>query len=277
MYIYLLLLCLASAERFAIIGDYGQNTQGELAVSNLIKKWDTSSRLTGILTTGDNNYNSGSQSTIEKNIGKYYSLFMYPYISYSKPALYSGAIDKINRFYPTPGNHDWGNNNLNAYLNYFKVNRYYNKAFNNSEIFMLDSDSHEPDGVSVTSKQALWLKNGLKASKKKWKLILFHHPPYSSGEHGNNVYMSWPFYDWGASLVISGHDHDYERIIIKNNTYLVNGLGGAEIRSFKKNISGSVKRYNKNYGALLIEITDKLKIQFISIDNIVQDSYILLK
>ncbi len=259
-----MLLCLDSAERFAIIGDYGKNTKGELDVSNMIKKWDTNSRLTGILTVGDNNDDTGSQSTIEKNVGKYYSSFMYPYVSYSKPPLYNGAIDKINRFYPTPGNHDWGTNNLNAYLNYFKVKRYYNKVFNNTEIFMLDSDNHEPDGINSTSKQALWLKNSLKASKAKWKLILFHHPPYSSGDHGNNVYMDWPFYDWGASLVISGHDHDYERLFIKDKIYLVNGLGGAEIRNFKKNISGSIKRYNKNYGALLLDLSDKLKFQFIN-------------
>lgn len=259
MYIYLLLLSVVSAERFAVIGDYGKDSRGELEVANLIKTWDANQNLTGILTLGDNNYDVGSSSTIEKNIGKYYGSFL-----------------KI--FYPSPGNHDWGTGTLSPYLNYFNVTRYYNKTFTNVEIFMLDSDNHEPDGITVMSKQALWLKNALNISKMEWKIVLFHHPPYSSGEHGNSVNMQWPFYDWGANMVISGHDHNYERLVIRGNTYIVNGLGGAEIREFKKIVTGSKKRYNKNYGALLLDVSiDKLKIKFISIDNKVQDYITLTK
>lgn len=38
--------------------------------------------------------------------------------------------------------------------------------------------------------------------------------------------MHWPFAEWGASIVLNGHEHDYERIYYEDMTYVVNGLGG---------------------------------------------------
>ena len=254
--ILLLLVGNASADKFAVVGDYGKDSTGEKSVSEMIKTWDSVTRLSGILTVGDNNYDVGSSSTINKNVGKYYGTFL-----------------SSKRFYPTPGNHDWGLGNLNAYCKYFGVRSYYKKSFEYVDFFMLDSDPHEPDGVSRTSKQGMWLKSELKTSNATWKIVLFHHPPFSSGSHGNSAYMNWPFFEWGANLVISGHDHDYERFSIKGNTYIVNGMGGAEIRGFGKIIPGSIKRYNKKYGAMLLDITTRINIKFISIDNVVRDNF----
>ena len=36
-----------------------------------------------------------------------------------------------------------------------------------------------------------------------WKIVFFHHPPYSSGStHGSNKVMQWPFAEWGANLIL---------------------------------------------------------------------------
>ena len=168
--------------------DAGTN---ELNVSNLVKSWNPEF----IITLGDNNYELGEQSTIDTNIGKYYSQFIFPYTgSY-------GTGNTVNRFYPSLGNHDWYTDTASAYLNYFSLpgnERYYDFIKGNIHFFAIDSDPNEPDGVDSNSVQALWLKNSLAASSQKFNLVYFHHPPYSSGQHGNNPYMNWPFKRWGA-------------------------------------------------------------------------------
>ena len=133
-----------------------------------------------------------------------------------------------------------GRERAQGYLSYFTLpgnERYYDFKRGPVHFFALNSYK-DADGVSATSKQAMWLKDKLAASTYPWKIVFFHHPPYSSGEHGSNNYMRWPFEAWGADAVLSGHDHDYERIMRDVNNdgtkipYFVSGLGGQSRRSF---------------------------------------------
>src|SRR3990172_1293347 len=64
-----------SSVHFAVIGDYGSAGKAELDVANQVKSWNPDF----IVTTGDNNYDSGSASTIDANIGQYYHDFIFPY------------------------------------------------------------------------------------------------------------------------------------------------------------------------------------------------------
>ncbi|MBK7228175.1 MAG: T9SS type A sorting domain-containing protein [Ignavibacteriales bacterium] len=84
-------------------------------------------------------------------------------------------------------------------------------------------------------------------------MVTVHHAPYSSGPHGSTLYAQWPYKLWGADLVLSGHDHDYERLVVDSLTYIVCGTGGHSLYTFIDTINGSVFQYNSNYGALLIE------------------------
>lgn len=69
---------------------------------------------------------------------------------------------------------------------------------------------------------------------------MLHHAPFSSGSsHGSNPRVQWPFQAWGADVVLSGHDHLYERILKTGGfPYFVNGLGGASIYGFGSAVSG---------------------------------------
>src|SRR5437667_354261 len=79
----------------------------------------------------------------------------------------------------------------------------------------------------------------LPSATEPWNLVYFHHPPYSSGAvHGSSPWMQWPFPAWGASAILSGHDHEYERIVVSGFPYFVNGLGGESIYSFGAPVSG---------------------------------------
>jgi hypothetical protein len=143
------------------------------------------------------------------------------------------------------------------------------------QFFAIDSDSNEPDGTSSTSKQATWLKNQLAASSAPWKLVYMHHPPYSSGaKHGSTPRMQWPYQSWGASAVLAGHDHEYERIVINGFPYFVDGLGGAGIYAFNTPIAGSEVRYNADNGALLVDATDTdITFQFFSVKGVSVDLF----
>ncbi len=239
-------------QRFAIIGDYGLDGPDEAAVANMIKSWDPEF----IITLGDNNYPYGEDSTIDINIGKHYHSFIAPY----RGDFGEGA--KENRFFPTLGNHDDYTENGRPYLDYFELpgnERYYDFVKGDIHFFALNSNPSEPDGVDSTSVQARWLKRRLANSRSPWKVVYFHHPPYSTADHGDNEYMQWPFSKWGASAVLSGHDHVYERLELDGVTYLINGLGGHETYGFVDDSEREHQvrsKYNRGKGAILATVTD---------------------
>ncbi len=248
------------------MGDYGRAGPHEQQVAELVQSLNPDF----VLTTGDNNYPLGAAATIDLNIGQYFSDFIYPY-----KGNYPSTATK-NKFYPVLGNHDWYTDNASAYLAYFSLpgnERYYEVVLGDVHFFALDSDEHEPDGVSATSKQAMWLKQELAASKSAFNVVAMHHPPFSSGPHGDTPYMQWPYAEWGADVVLAGHDHCYERLNIDGILYLVSGLGGASIYSFGEPTTGSVARFNEQYGATLLEAnSEEMRSSFLDVEGNVIDT-----
>src|SRR6266581_9784847 len=98
---------LAGDVRFAVIGDFGANTPEEADVANRVKSWNPDL----ILTVGDNNYELGTASTIDANVGKYYHDYIDPY----KGSYGAGSADGLNHFFPVLGNHDWMTPNAQPY------------------------------------------------------------------------------------------------------------------------------------------------------------------
>jgi hypothetical protein len=270
-----------SSTQFAVIGDYGSAGTGEAAVANLVKSWNPDV----IVTLGDNNYANGSAATIDANIGQYYHSYIGNYTgSY-------GAGSASNRFFPSLGNHDWRTTSgtpplPTPYLNYFTLpgnERYYTFTQGPVQFFCIDSgngahdgsDSPEPDGYSSTSVQGQWLQAQLAASTAQWKIVYFHHPAYSSGVLGSNAVMQWPFQAWGATAVMAGSDHDYERLNEGGLPYFVNGIGGESYVAFTGTpIAGSQVRYAGNWGAMHVTASDtQIQFQEISITGLVIDTY----
>ena len=255
---------------FAVIGDFGTDGKPEADIAALVKSWHPAF----IITTGDNNNPIGAAETIDRNIGKYYHAYIYNY-----HGKYGQGADQL-RFFPALGNHDWTTRHAIPYLDYFTLpgnERYYDFVWGPVHFFALDSDSREPDGVSASSVQARWLKKALAQAEEPWKIVYMHHPPYSSGKHGSTDWMQWPFQAWGASLVLSGHDHVYERIMREGFPYITIGASGIpSLYNFVKTVPGSVVRYRRNYGALRIEATPaELTIEFINRDGEIIDRFTL--
>ncbi len=252
--------------RFAVIGDFGLASSRPQDVSTLIDTWNVDF----IATAGDNNYPDGASSTIDANIGQFYSAYIFPYTGSFGPG------GTTNRFWPCLGNHDWITSNAQPYLNYFTLpgnERYYDKRIGSVHLFFVDSDAHEPDGVTSSSIQGQWLQAALAASNAPYKFVVFHHAAYSSSTHGNNVWMQWPFKQWGAQAVFSGHDHTYERVVVNGFPYFVDGLGGNNKYAFKTPVAGSQVRYNAEFGALLVEAGPLMaSLKFINKNGVVIDT-----
>jgi hypothetical protein len=244
---------------FAAIGDYGSNAQDlgpdEKRVAKMVEDWDPDF----IITLGDNNYEHGEAGTIVKNIGKYYCDYIYNKGAPRDQQCEGWADDhEKNLFFPSLGNHDWRTANAKPYIDYFTKlpgnRRYYDFVFGPVHFFVIDSQSqqeccrywkcedcksckeckkpiyYEPDGTTPDSKQGRWLRDKLKESTSPWKLVYFHHAPYSCKR--SSEWMRWPFREWGASAVLAGHEHLYERGWLKGQEdfpYFVNGTGGTEL------------------------------------------------
>jgi hypothetical protein len=247
-----------------VIGDYGKGSYAcEQHVATMVKAWDAASRLYFVMTVGDNNYERGAQRTLDKNITRDW-----------------GGFIKERRFYPTLGNHDWYTTRVDnpnvpwgtpyPYVDYFSYlaplspptdppvqGRYYKVSPSPLvELFALDSDFHEQDGTCCNSKQADWLRQSLAASNKPWRIVYFHHAPYTTARlDPATLWMRWPFTAWCATSVIAGHEHAYERLQIEGIPYFVNGIGGNPWLYEQEacpEARGSQKRFNRAHGAMLV-------------------------
>jgi hypothetical protein len=274
---------------FAVIGDYGVGLTREARVAQLVKSWNPAF----VVTTGDDYYRMalGYDSTkYDNSTGQDYCPFLAAITTTGKHCPQPGPAS-TNAFFPALGNHDYSDAGTTGdlpttYTNYFDLpgsgytntsgnERYYDFVQGPVHFFVLNSNPEEPDGTSTTSAQAAWLHDGLAASTSRWNIVIDHHPPYSSDRlHGSSTYMRWPFGEWGAQVVLSGHSHTYERVEPGDNVvYFVNGLGGAPRYPLGTPVDGSQLRYNGNWGAQRVLVTDtSLRFEFITVDGVVRDT-----
>ncbi|NUQ78019.1 MAG: metallophosphoesterase [Polyangiaceae bacterium] len=244
------------AVRFAVIGDYGVATWGgayiasEGAVAALVQTF----RPEFIVTLGDNNYPDGLATTIDENIGQFYHGYIHPYVGEYGP----GAEE--NRFFPCLGNHDWNSGTIKPYEDYFQLpgnERYYDLKRGPVHIFCIDGEPQEPDGVTADSVQGTWLKDAMVGSQEPFKIVIMHKPPYSSGWHGSTLGLRWPYAEWGATAVMAGHDHNYERLHVDGVAYIVNGLGGAAPYGFSlPKLPETAHRWSGGHGATVAEVSN---------------------
>ena len=269
--------CVLEELTFALITDFGVDNIGEERVANRVKSWDPHI----VVTSGDNRQGGGCDyTTYDRRVGKYYEEFIKPY-----NGQYGSGSSDINRFFPALGNHDYDecSGNPTAYLDFFDLgnDRYYDFTFGPVHFFMVNSDTHEPDGTSANSTQGQWLQNALQSSEMPLKVVSFHHSPYSSGGHGSITYMQWPFDEWGVDVVITGHNHIYERVERDDVTYVVAGTGGGAYRECGNPIPGSQVCYpqpaeSPEYGAMLVDVDDTDAIfQYVTHEGDIIDEFVI--
>jgi len=122
---------------------------------------------------------------------------------------------------PAPGNHEFHSAGATYYFQYFGAaageagKGYYSYELGSWHIVVLNSECDQVGGCGAGSAQEKWLRDDLAAHPVACTLAYFHKPLFSSGgQHGNDLTVKplWDaLYRGGADVVVSGHDHDYER------------------------------------------------------------------
>jgi hypothetical protein len=177
-----------------------------------------------------------------------------------------------NRTRPAPGNHDYHTDGAAGYYTYFGAaaspldtnctsdcKGYYSYDLGAWHIIVLNSEIARDDN----SAQVQWLRADLAAHQNICTLAYWHKPHFSSGKHGNNsgVQPFWQaLYDYGADVVLNGHDHTYERFAPQNPSgradpnrgirQFVVGTGGAGLSRFPTIRPNSEARNNTTWGVL---------------------------
>jgi len=200
--------------KFAVLGDFGNGDRGQYEMAAEMARRHMAFPFELVTTVGDNLYGSQGQRDYERK-------FEVPY----KPLLDAGV-----KFYASLGNHDDLGQRFYKLFN-MDGKRYYSfKApKQNVRFFALDSGYLVPE-------QLKWLEGELQGSGEDWKIAYFHHPPYSSGgRHGSDEVVREAleplFVKYNVSVVLTGHDHVYERVKPQSGVvYFVVGSGG-QLRS----------------------------------------------
>ena len=204
-----------------------------------------------VFTAGDNAYPDGTADN--------FSFYFHPTW---------GRHKAITR--PSPGNHDYHTAGASGYSGYFGLasgdpaKLYYAYNLGAWRIYSLNSEIAHGAG----SAQEQWLRSDLTANASvKCVLAYWHRPRFSSGSHGSDSSMQafWQaLYDHGAEIVVSGHDHNYQRFAPQTPAGVLDwtngirefvaGMGGISHYSFTTPI-GNTEAYNTTtYGVLRLTL-----------------------
>jgi hypothetical protein len=203
-----------------------------------------------VFTAGDNAYNSGTEAEYRDCYGPTW-----------------GRHKARTR--PTAGNHEYNTPGATPYYTYFGVSAgpaglgYYSYDLGAWHIVALNSNIDAGAG----SAQGRWLAGDLASHRTVCTLAYWHHPVFSSGDHGNDPHMQeiWHIlYSFGADVVLAGHDHNYERFAPQTADgtadsahgirEFVVGTGGTSLRSVGSPEPNSEVREAKTLGVLKLTL-----------------------
>lgn len=241
------------AFRFGVIGDFGDyddaaHTQVATRVNAL--------GLDLLLTVGDNVYDYGQA-------GGYDPAIFRPYA----PTLRRAAM------MPAIGNHDERLGNIVWFTNNFvlpgngpagHLESVYSYDYGDVHFVAIDSNPVDDGETNVILEIVTWFTNDLATATSFWKVVYFHHPPFTSESgHGEETGMQEHFVPhfehYGVQLVLQGHNHHYERINpIRGVSYFVSGGGGNNLYGFVTNPPAySAFRYNATNSYMVVEAEGK--------------------
>jgi predicted phosphodiesterase len=223
--------------RFAALGDTGTGSSKQYEVGEMMAKYRAGFPFEFVLMMGDNLYGNEKARDYVKKF----------------EAPYKKLLDEKVKFYASLGNHD-----LALQVNYEHFNmdgkEYYRFKKGNVAFYALNSNY-------MDKKQIEWLESELSKDTSEWKVCFFHHGLYSSAKtHGSNKQLRKVieplFVKYGVDVVLTGHDHVYERIKPQRGIhYFVSGAGG-KLRSGDINRSSPLidKAYDRDLHFMLFEV-----------------------
>lgn len=179
----------------------------------------------------------------------------------------------LDRTHPSAGNHDYQTDAAAAYFAYFGAaagtpgEGWYSYQVGSWHVVVLNSNCEDVGGCGPDSPQTDWLRQDLVAHPAGCTLAYWHHPRWSSGDqHGSDPRTDafWRIlHDVGADLVLTAHDHLYERFVPMDSegaaanpgvVEFVVGTGGRSLYEFGTALATSAARDNSTYGVLKLTL-----------------------
>jgi hypothetical protein len=226
----------------------GPDALGDEATSNILERFHSAE----IFTAGDNVSGEGRGAEFRNCFGPTWGQY-------------------LDRLHPVPGNHDLETEGGAPFYEYFGEaagqpgQGYYSYDLGDWHIVGLNSNC-DAIACGPNSAQASWLREDLAANGSQCTILYWHHPRYSSGISGNYGLVSsfWRIaLEYGADVVVSGHDHDYERFALQDGDgkadpdgirQFVVGTGGSKLRDFGEVKPNSEMRDNSSLGVILFRL-----------------------
>jgi Calcineurin-like phosphoesterase len=193
---------------------------------------------------------------------------------------------------PTPGNHEYRTSGASGYFRYFGRRAgvpgrgWYAYRVGSWQVVVLNSNCGEVGGCARGSAQERWLRRLLASSRADCTLAYWHHPRFSSGNRHGATDAVEPFwralYAAGADVVLSGHEHVYERFAPqtwdgrpaprRGLRQFVVGTGGAGLHGFLSARANSQRRLT-SHGVLVLRLAPgRYSWQFVAVSGELRDA-----
>lgn len=209
--------------RVAVAGDVGDSGTRLSRTADGIAALQGETGYDGLLLLGDNVYPNGDPRRLPETVFEPFA-----------PVLERGAA-----LMAIVGNHDVRDGHGLPQIRALGMGGlWWAKTF--GDALFIGLDSNQPDNPT----QLRWLERTLATSRSNWKIVSLHHPPYSAGYQGSSLDVReafTPIFErYGVQLVLSGHDHDYQRSVpIGGVTYVVSGAAAGSRRTSERDFTAA--------------------------------------
>jgi len=245
----------AEAQVLLAAGDIAEcDHQGDEATANILARYPSAT----IAALGDLAYQHGTPEEFSQCYGPSWGKFK-------------------GRTKPTTGNHDEATKNAQGYWDFFGSRGgpydryYYSYDLGAWHVVVLNSDCWRVGGCDPADPQAEWLRRDLERHPALCTLAYWHRPPFSSGRYGapkdtRRVRPLWRvLYGEGVDVLLTGHEHSYERFAPMNAEgqrndargvrLFVVGTGGGNLREFKYDpLPTTEVRQHDTWGVLKLDL-----------------------
>jgi 3',5'-cyclic AMP phosphodiesterase CpdA len=203
------------ALHIGVAGDIGDSGNRIVATGAAMARAGESTPYDVLLLLGDNVYPAGDPAKLPDTV---YGPF-------------SAVLDSGATLLAILGNHDVKGHHADAQMRALGMpGRWWSRQF--GDVLIVGLDSNEPDNPD----QLAFLERTLRDTDARWRIVALHHPPYSAGYQGSSKHVrevfAPVFAEHHVQLVLSGHEHDYQRSEpIDGVTYVVSGAAAGTRRT----------------------------------------------